>query len=660
MSKRDARHRTAILLLTIALPFAARADQSGNVTLEANTFLSLDTGVVSSSGGDVLWNGTELMPQGRAGTYNLGKYGSRAFKAIRASHAAAVTYGTLPIPAGTLVAGDVFGVHTNGGNYAKVIVTAVNGTSLSLQYRAFLATGIATGSAAVSAIAAGSAAAANSGPTIKQLQNNYSYLLPGVPNYGIAPGSLFVIQGAGLSGSAPPVLQSSAAPGLPTSLNQTSVSVTVGGVTTTPGLYYTSATQVAAVLPSNTPVGNGTLTITYNGQAGAPVPIQVVASAVGLDTLYGTGNGAGVATDKGTGTAFGLTNSLKPGQLAVLWGSGVGADASNDDRTFPLKQNNLTNIPMQVFVGGISASILYRGRSQYPGVDQIDVTIPADVSPGCFVSVVAVTGSVVSNTVTIPVNPSGGPCSDPASGLSGSQLQSLANKGNANLNSAAFTVLQQTSPNGTVSSAALAITGSFLSGADFGIGYEYASQGSCIIVPPQQGNFNGQPLDFGTIQVTGPSGTMNLGGGGGFLQAQLPGGSLAGTYTFTGSGGKDVGSLKVALNVQAPLNWTNKAALQTITRLQGATVTWSGGFPNGDVQVDSGVGGPFGTVRFFCHAPSSAGQLTIPSSILLAMPPGPGKLVVTNYTAPQTVSATGLDVGLAAGIVISTVNTTFK
>jgi uncharacterized protein (TIGR03437 family) len=657
MSKHDANHRMAIVLLTITLPFAARADQSGNITLEANTFLSLDTGVVSRSGGDIRWSGTALTPQDRAGTYNLGKYGSRAFRAIRASHAAAVAYGPAPIQAGTLVAGDVFGVHTNGGNYAKVIVTAVSGTSLSLQYTTFLATGsaMATGSP----IATISAAAASSGPTIKQLQNNYSYLLPGVPNYGIAPGSLFVIQGAGLSSSSPPVLQSSAAPGIPTSLNQTSISVTVGGVTTTPGLYYTSATQVAAVLPSTTPVGTGTLTLTYNGQASAPVPIQVVASAVGLDTLYGTGNGAGVTTDNGTGLAFGLTNSLKPGQLAVLWGSGVGADASNDDRTFPLKQNNLTSVPMQVFVGGISANILYRGRSQYPGVDQIDVTIPADVSPGCFVSVVAVTGSVVSNTVTIPVNPSGGPCSDPASGMNGSQLQSLASKGNANVNSAAITVVQQTSPNGTVQSFAAGIIGSFVSGADFGNGYEYASQGSCIIVPPQQGNPNVQPLDVGTIQVTGPGGTLNLGGAG-FLQAQLPGGSIAGTYTFTGSGGKDVGSFKVALNVQAPLSLTNRAALQTITRSQGATVTWSGGFPNGDVQVNSGVGGPFGTLRFYCHAPSSAGQLTIPPSILLAMPPGGGTLVVTNYTAPQTVSASGLDVGLAAGTVLFKLNTTFK
>ena len=101
-----------------------------------------------------------------------------------------------------------------------------------------------------------------------------------------------------------------------------------------------------------------------------------------------------------------------PGQVAVLWGSGVGADTGNNDRTYPLTQNNLTNIPLQVFVGGISANVLYQGRSQYPGVDQIDIAIPTSVTPGCFVSVVAMIGSIVSNTVTIPVDPGGAVCSD--------------------------------------------------------------------------------------------------------------------------------------------------------------------------------------------------------------------------------------------------------
>ena len=53
----------------------------------------------------------------------------------------------------------------------------------------------------------------------------------------------------------------------------TSVSVTVGSTTVSAPMYYTSATQVAALLPSNTPTGSGTLTVTYSGTASAAVAV---------------------------------------------------------------------------------------------------------------------------------------------------------------------------------------------------------------------------------------------------------------------------------------------------------------------------------------------------------------------------------------------------
>ena len=652
MSSRYRNNCLAVAVLAIALSTAALADQSGNATLGANTDLNLDTGAVSSAGGDILWNGTALAAQGRAGLYNLGKYGARVFKSIAVRSASAAPYSAAPIPASALVAGDVFGVHTNGGHYAKVIVIAVNGTSLSLQYTTFIA--------ADSSIAAGPSAVGPA-PFIYRVQNNYSFLLPGVPNYGIAPGSLFVILGTGLSTSAPPVLQSSAAPGLPKTLNQTSLSVTVNGVTTTPALYYASSAAVAAVLPSTTPVGTGTITVTYSGQASAPAPIQVVPSAVGLDALYGNGAGAGVIEDTNF-NVLGLTNSVMPGQTVILWGSGVGADTSNDDRTYPQNPDNLTNIPMQVYIGGISANILYRGRSQYPGLDQIAVVVPVNVSPGCYVSVVVETGSIVSNTVTVPVAPKGGACSDPALGLSGSQLQSLAAKGAAPVNSVVITLSQYTNSAGTVSDQAFVLSDSVTS-AEFGSGNYYASEGSCSVFEPSLGFPFQAPLDAGTIQMTGPTGDLDLGAGGGAYLAQLPPGSLTsnpGTYTFHGSGGKDVGNFNVAINVQTPFSLTNKSALASITRSQGATVTWSGGFANGDVTVNGVGASPNGSVNFYCHAPSSAGQLTIPSATLLALPPGGGKLVVINATTPQTVSASGVDLGLATGVVSFVVPTTFK
>jgi hypothetical protein len=150
----------------------------------------------------------------------------------------------------------------------------------------------------------------------------------------------------------------------------------------------------------------------------------------------------------------------------------------------------------------------------------------------------------------------------------------------------------------------------------------------------------------------------------GFYLAQPPPGSVTsnpGTYTFTGSGGKDVGPFNVAISVQTPFSLTNKSALASITRSQGATVTWSGGFANGDVMVNGvGANPNGGTVNFYCHAPSSAGQLTISPATLAAVPPGGGKLVVMNATAPQTVSATGVDLGSATAVVSFDVPATFK
>ena len=101
--------------------------------------------------------------------------------------------------------------------------------------------------------------------------------------------------------------------------------------------------------------------------------------------------------------------------------------------------------------------------------------------------------------------------------------------------------------------------------------------------------------------------------------------------------------------------------MASITRSQGATITWNGGFAGGDVMV-KGVGSSpsGGNFNFYCVAPSSAGQLTIPPANLLAVPPGNGKLIVFNTTALQTVSASGLDLGLAAGVVSFEVPTTFK
>src|ERR1700732_3810111 len=100
-------------------------------------------------------------------------------------------------------------------------------------------------------------------PKVTALVNNYGNVLPGLPNYGIAQGSLFVIYGSGLANTTT-TLQSVP---LQTPLSGVTISVTVSGSTVACPIYFLSPGQIDAILPSSTPVGTGTITVTNNGTA---------------------------------------------------------------------------------------------------------------------------------------------------------------------------------------------------------------------------------------------------------------------------------------------------------------------------------------------------------------------------------------------------------
>ena len=102
-------------------------------------------------------------------------------------------------------------VKTSGGNYAMLLVTASSSTAITFQFTTYGATSPGGGGT----------------PTITAVQNNYSYIAQGLPNYGIAPGTLFIVKGTNLNNQPLSPLQSGASPGLPLTFNGTSVSVKV-------------------------------------------------------------------------------------------------------------------------------------------------------------------------------------------------------------------------------------------------------------------------------------------------------------------------------------------------------------------------------------------------------------------------------------------------
>src|ERR1051326_384683 len=137
------------------------------------------------------------------------------------------------------------------------------------------------------------AAASAQPPGIAGLANNYSGIAPGLPNYGIAQGSIFLIIGVNL---APSNTGLQALP-LKTTLNGVTVNVTVNGTLTHPLLYYVTSQQIAAILPSSTPVGTGTVSVTTGVGTSSNAPIVVVQSAFGILTANQAGTGLGQIQD---------------------------------------------------------------------------------------------------------------------------------------------------------------------------------------------------------------------------------------------------------------------------------------------------------------------------------------------------------------------------
>lgn len=664
---RDIIHKrtsgAALIGLALILPMAALADLSQTTPLASGQALNLDTGATAASGGDLLYNGSSLTPQGKAATFSVpGFSGAATFDTITQailSQFPLQVFSSAPIPSSQLVVGFIFAAHSNGGNLAKVLVTAVGGGSITLKFVTFGASGGGTGGGPVV-------------PVINSVQNAYSFVTPGLPGYGIAPGAKFIVTGSNLSDAAASDVQSSAAPGLPQTLNKTSLTATVNGTVTKPALYSTSGAQLVAVLPSTTPVGTGTLTVTYNGQTSAAFTLTVVASAVGFETVNENGAGLAKATDS-AGNALGYDNSADLGQTIILSGSGAGADTANDDRTSPMQQDNLSDGSQQVFIGGIQATIIYLGRAQSPGMDAIQVVVPPNVAPGCFVSVIAVVGTTVSNTATIAVNPGGGVCVDASLGITGSLLLTLG--GQTNVNSGSVTIAQLTSPTsagGGLSTFNAAIAGfQNTQGSQFGSGFGLVSLGSCIVTLPgsggSTGSFQTTGLDAGTITVTGPTeGPVTLTANpfaAGTYFGQLDATFIpdsGGAFTFDGAGGKDVGNFEVIVNFPNPLlNWINMTSVSPISQSQGLTVTWIGGDPNSYVEITGSSTSGKVTVSFLCLAPDSQQTFTVPSSVLYALPLGDGNLSLFNTTTPVSFTAAGLNNGFASGIVGFTINATY-
>lgn len=510
----------------------------------------------------------------------------------------------------------------------------------------------------------------------------------------IAPGSWFVLFGRGM-GPAQLSLHSAGAP-FPAELSGSRVSFTPasGGSALEARLWYTSAGQLAGLLPSSAAPGAYDVRVTYNGQTSNAQRVQVVARNFGFATQSQNGQGPAQATindaflnrfTTGQLDRF-QTRPAQPGDVVVLWGTGLGADTASDT-TGATSGDQTAAAQVRVLVGGIEVTPAYAGRSNgSPGLDQINFVVPSNVQASCFVPVQVRAGGRLSNQGSLAIAGAGqSACS--SSTLTPAQLSRLDSGGTLTVGTIALTKISMrlsvpgglpnipglpSGPLETVTESASAVFAR-MNIAEVANDTTTLSQTSGCYVYRRTGS---QEALTGTTSTTlldaGPRLTLNgpnasnvainkasgsnsygatlyssgVGGFGGQGNPTLG----AGSYTVTGPGGTDVGAFNASINVPGTFNWTNQNNISDpISRSSNLIVNWTGG-GDGIVTITgvagSRVGGTnenpiFDAGVFSCTAPASAGTFSVPASVLQQLPAvqGIGTSTTVNSIGMLTVMA---------------------
>ncbi len=497
---------------------------------------------------------------------------------------------------------------------------------------------------------------------------------------GIAQGSIFIVKGSNL---APSGFVQTGFPLPAATSNGVGITFTpaAGGSGTAAYMIYTcntatygcvnNKTQLAAILPSTLAAGSYNVTVTSNGSTSAPFSASVVARKFEMFTQDSTGTGLAVVQNYvsaseldinrfTTGVISGITISpAKPNEPVIVWGTGMGGVTFADNTGSPGYDFSKNGVNVQAIVGGVSVPVAYAGRTAtLAGEDEVVFTLPATIPTGCTVSLqISVNGALSAPTfISIAPGANSSGCVQP--GVTAAQLQSLDNGGTINFGGFGINQIQETVPSvgsikvDSVSGGFNQITGFQLASAAQYTIFSAASTGACQVITVSGngsvlvgGNLTG--LDAGAVSLNGPSGsgissaalsedatshTYNLSLGDEGLGVTVPGSLnatlVAGQYTLTGSGGNDVGSFSVSLNLGTP--FTLSAPLPaTVNRSSNLALSWTGGNSSDIVEIigfsgttsGSGANSVTTATEFLCSTTAGPGQFSVPASVLMQLPP---------------------------------------
>lgn len=165
------------------------------------------------------------------------------------------------------------------------------------------------------------------------------------------------------------------------------------------------AFQVAGIMPTDVPRGLAEITVVYQGRRSEAVEIELVDSLPGLFAVSQQGHGPGVIQNFVSPTEQSLnslTNPALPRQFIILWGTGLGPDAT-------LEKTAVT-------IGADVFGAHYAGPAPgLPGVDQFNVKLPnsEDLPRGCYVPISVAGDRGSAGGVSVAISDTAGTCNHP-------------------------------------------------------------------------------------------------------------------------------------------------------------------------------------------------------------------------------------------------------
>jgi uncharacterized protein (TIGR03437 family) len=165
---------------------------------------------------------------------------------------------------------------------------------------------------------------------------------------------------------------------------------------------YVTATQIAVVTPYFGMVNPTTnVEVEYQGVRSDPFPLTVAATAPALFTLNQQGTGQGAILNNADYSVNGPSHPAPRGQYVLLYGTGEGiTDPPGVDGRLATTVLPAPLAKVSVQIGGQNANVTYAGAAPgfMPGLFQIDVQVPQNITPGNNVPVVVTIGSATTQT----------------------------------------------------------------------------------------------------------------------------------------------------------------------------------------------------------------------------------------------------------------------